>query len=349
MSAPGIRERLAGQLSRSAEVGRTALWPALLQREPVRTLASAMRNFQRDRGWLWTSALTYTTGLSLVPVLALMLSVVSYFGGVQRMRPFIERYLTAAAPDMTERLLAMVTNVDAGALGSVGAAALIITVIATMGTVEQAFNAIFTVASQRSLTRKVADYVSVTFTVPIVAVSVAAGRGALLHHTPLPAVASEAYGWLMTWAAIFFLYVFFPNRSVPWRSAAIGSFAASIMLTVAQWGFVHFQYGIARDRAIYGALAVVPIILTWIYMSWLIVLFGGELVATSMRTDAGEAGLAQRSDLTCYAVLLAALRAAERMSGRRSKVTRESLSQEAGANAHAIGPAIDALKTAGIS
>jgi len=96
-------------------------------------------------------------------------------------------------------------------------------------------------------------------------------------------------GWisssLAVWAGFFFLYVFFPNRRVRFEAAAVGSLVASILLQFAQWAFIYFQYGINSYAAIYGALASIPVLLTWIYMTWVIVLLGAEVTAAFERRD----------------------------------------------------------------
>ena len=96
-------------------------------------------------------------------------------------------------------------------------------------------------------------------------------------------------GWISSsvaiWAGFFFLYVFFPNRRVRLEAAAVGSLVASILLQIAQWAFIYFQYGVNSYAAIYGALASIPVLLTWIYMTWVIVLLGAEVTAAFERRN----------------------------------------------------------------
>ncbi len=107
----------------------------------------------------------------------------------------------------------------------------------------------------------------------------------------------------------------------------MGSLVASILLQLAQWGFIYFQYGVNRYAAIYGALASIPVLLTWMYMGWVVVLLGGEVTAAFERRN--EPFIADPWAMSERAVALAvALRLGERMAGRRGTVTPATLAAE---------------------
>jgi membrane protein len=84
--------------------------------------------------------------------------------------------------------------------------------------------------------------------------------------------------YLIIWLALVFLYIFIPNTRVRFKSALIGGVLAGTVWQLAQWGYIHFQVGVGKYNAIYGTLALLPVFLVWIYTSWLIVLFGVEVV-----------------------------------------------------------------------
>ena len=290
-------------------------------------LGRCAEGMMRDNGLLWASALTYTTGLSIVPTLAVALSALNGLGGSQTLRPLLERYLSANSPEITNRLMSFVSNVNARTLGVVGAATLLLTVILTLGTVEQALNNIFRVVYGRALARKFADYLSLTFAVPVLLTGAVGVREILVKHLPNIAHAGLISSSLAIWAGFFFLYVFFPNRRVSLEAAAVGSLVASILLQFAQWAFIYFQYGVSSYAAIYGALASVPVLLTWIYMTWVIVLFGAEVTAAFERRNQPLIGSRWAASQRTVA-LAVALRLGERMAGRRGAVTPATLSAE---------------------
>jgi membrane protein len=329
-----------------AQAGDSRLGRALKSRTAA-VLERCVDGFQRNNDLLWASALTYTTGLSIVPILAVALSALNGLGGAEVIRPLLERYLTANSPEITDHLMSFVSNVNAKTLGAVGAATLLFTVVLTLGTVEQALNNIFRVVYGRTMSRKFADYLSLTFAVPVLLAGALGVRQILLRHLPNITAAGWISSSVAIWAGFLFLYVFFPNRRVRIEAAAVGALIASILLQVAQWAFIYFQYGVNRYAAIYGALASIPVLLTWIYMTWVIVLLGAEITAAFERRN--EPRAADPWALSERAVALAvALRLGERMAGRRGVVTPATLSTELGINETVLVEVLRRLERGGI-
>jgi len=83
--------------------------------------------------------------------------------------------------------------------------------------------------------------------------------------------------FLAVWLAFTALYLIMPNRRVPLASALLGGAVAGAVWQVAEVLYVRFQFGLARYNAIYGAMAQLPLLLAWVYLSWCIVLLGAEL------------------------------------------------------------------------
>jgi membrane protein len=84
--------------------------------------------------------------------------------------------------------------------------------------------------------------------------------------------------YISVWVAFTFLYLFIPNTRVRLTSALFGGILAGTIWQVAQWGYIHFQVGVGKYNAIYGTLSLLPIFMIWLYASWIIVLFGVEIV-----------------------------------------------------------------------
>jgi len=350
MRTAQIRERMVARMkfgNAQAEVDRLT---RLADYEPFRTVRVAILGFNRNDDMLWASALTYTSSLALVPILALAFSVLAGLGGADRVRPLIERYLAVNSPEITETLMGFVSNTSAKSLGEVGGAVLLVTVILTLGTIEQAFNTIFNVARGRTWLRKFSDYLSVIFTVPLLIVAAVPMRSNVLRAIPhLPGV-GWAVSTLMIWLGFSFLYVFFPNIRVRLGAAAIGGLIASILLQAGQWGYVHFQVGAVRYHAIYGAMAAVPILLTWIYIAWIIVLFGAELTAALQGIEPTFDIDHRTPSFVRIAALLTVFRAGERMLARPGvrPCTIHGLASELGVSETALRPIVEQLKRADI-
>ena len=87
--------------------------------------------------------------------------------------------------------------------------------------------------------------------------------------------------------AFSLLYALVPNRTVPWRDAIAGGVAAGILFSTLRWAFGVYLVTFPVYRTLYGALAVVPIFLVWMYLSWAVILFGAVLTASLADWRAG--------------------------------------------------------------
>jgi membrane protein len=308
-------------------------------------LNRAVEGFIFNNDLLRASALTFTVALSIVPMLALAFSAVKGFGGAERLRPLVERYLGLGTS--SSQLMGYVENVNAAALGSAGGAFLLITVISTMGTIEQALNTIFSVPQSRSYFRKFSDYLSVLFTVPfliVAALGVTAVFSVRISQFPF---VTEVLPYLFVWGGFFFLYIFFPYTKVKYGPALIGSFAAAVLFQLAQWGYVRFQVGAANYHAIYGALATLPIFLVWIYIAWSLILFGAELTAALQRGDIPPMLGPAAPDFLYAATMHILLRLADRAYKGGDEVTSWTLAHELYTPETQIRAILDGLKSGG--
>lgn len=310
--------------------------------------SSAVTGFIDNNELLWAAALTYTVALSIVPILALAFSVLKGFGFSNELQPLIERYLTLGSSGTTDQLMKYINNVNAAAMGSLGGAFLLVTVISTLGTIEQAFNTIFRVPQSRTYLRKFTDYLSVLFTVPLFIVGALALTAVFsVKLVPLPWL-SVLTPILFAWAGFFFLFIFFPYTRVRWRPALIGSFVTALLFQIAQYGYVHFQVGVGRYQAIYGALASLPVFLVWLYTAWIIILFGAELTAAVQRGVPAFIFETQSPDFPPATALYAMIRLAEHQLKGGKPISYEGLAMELHTGLQTVEPVIDGLKNAGL-
>jgi membrane protein len=216
-----------------------------------------------------------------------------------------------------------------------------------MGTVEQALNTIFNVPQSRSYLRKFSDYLSILFTVPFLIVA-ALGVTAVfsVRISEFPYV-TELLPYLFVWAGFFFLFVFFPYTKVRYGPALIGSFVTAVLFQLAQWGYVRFQVGVANYRAIYGAMATLPIFLVWIYIAWSIILFGAELTASIQRGDIPPMLGPMSPDFLYSATMHILIRLADRAYRGGDDITSWTLSHELFVPEATLKPILDGLKAGG--
>ncbi|NIQ95558.1 MAG: YihY family inner membrane protein [Desulfuromonadales bacterium] len=266
-----------------------------------------LRDFFADQCLVRASALSFTTILAIVPLFALMFSLFKGIGGVEStLQPFLLEKLTLGSPQISEKILQYVENTSAGQLGAVGLGALILSVIALLTNVENSFNHIWGVKGTRPFFRVVAYYSSLVIVGPVFILAAISMTTSLKNQAFVqilldqPVVGSTIYlvfqvvPYLAMWAVFIFVYLFIPNLKVDLRAAVIGGIFAGTLWLIAQGFYVDLQIGVARYNAIYGTMAALPILLVWIFISWVIVFLGLELtyvfqnLASISREQLGE-------------------------------------------------------------
>ncbi len=255
----------------------------------IQFVYSIWMNFTAHQGYLRAAALTYTSVLSLVPFLAIAFSVLKGLGAQNSLEPLLQK-VAGDSQETVTRLIAYVNNTNVKSMGAIGLVMLILTVVSLMGNIEEAFNAVWGVRETRSFQRRFSDYLSVIVVGPVLLLAATSMTSSLQSQWMLQWIIQKTYfgdailfmfrflPYLSVWIAMVFLYIFIPNTRVRFASAVTGGVVAGTAWELAQWGYFHFQVGVANYNAIYGTLAAVPVFLVWIYTSWLIVLFGLEIV-----------------------------------------------------------------------
>jgi membrane protein len=246
--------------------------------------------FLKDQCIIRAAALTFTTILSIVPFLAVAFSISKGFGlqNSDRMRDWILQ-ITAGRAEVADKIIEYIDRTNVQALGWVGVAMLLFTVLSMVGTIEKAFNTIWHVNKGRTTWRRVTDFFPVIVFGPIFMLMASSFNVSLQNQDLVATVLSvEAIGWLQ---AMFFkalpyllivlaftmMYAFIPYTHVGFKSAIMGGALGGILWQTAQWGYIHWQVGAAKYNAIYGSFAQLPVLLIWIYISWIIVLLGSEV------------------------------------------------------------------------
>ncbi|MDX2494002.1 MAG: YhjD/YihY/BrkB family envelope integrity protein [Desulfuromusa sp.] len=262
---------------------------SLLQRislRQVQTAALVIRDFSINRCFLRAAALTYYTMLSLVPLLALTFALLKAFGVQNLLQPLIIEKLNVGDGQAADVILGYINNTQVTQLGAVGLVFLIIAVVSLLTNVEKSFNHIWGVKEVRPMLRRFADYLSVILVGPLLIISAISMTSTLASNNLVQKlIEMEMVGNLILllfkitpfffmWLAFTGLYIFMSNIKVEWRAAFVGGIVGGTLWQIAQVGYVHFQVGVGRYNAIYGTMAALPIFMVWLYLSWVIVLFG---------------------------------------------------------------------------
>lgn len=245
--------------------------------------------FFQDQCIIRAAALTFTTILSIVPFLAVAFSISKGFG-VQNsdfMRTMILK-VTTGNTIVADKIIQYIDRTNVQTLGWIGIATLLFTVFSLVGTVEKAFNTIWDVQRGRSAWRKVADFFPVIFICPVILLVASSFNVSLQKQEIIASLLSvSAIGYmealllklaplLLIIIAFAFMYIFIPNTSIKLPSALLGGLIGGTLWQVAQWVYINWQIGAAKYNAIYGSFAQFPLLLMWIYISWVVVLLGCE-------------------------------------------------------------------------
>ncbi|WP_321371454.1 YhjD/YihY/BrkB family envelope integrity protein [uncultured Desulfuromusa sp.] len=262
---------------------------SLLQRillRQIQTVALVVRDFGVNQCLLRASALTYYTMLSLVPLLALTFALLKAFGVQNLLQPLIIEKLNVGDGRVADIILGYINNTQVTQLGAVGLVFLIVAVVSLLTNVEKSFNHVWGVKNVRPLLRRFSDYLSVILAGPVLIISAISMTSTLASNRLVQKLIDmEMIGnlilllfkvtpFLFMWLAFTGLYVFMSNIKVEWRAAFVGGVVGGTLWQIAQVGYVHFQVGVGRYNAIYGTMAALPIFMVWLYLSWVIVLFG---------------------------------------------------------------------------
>ncbi|MDJ0807654.1 MAG: virulence factor BrkB family protein [Gammaproteobacteria bacterium] len=306
---------------------REFLAKALVYLRQVRQFSGLLlHRFVKDEGVEHAAALTYTTLLSLVPLMTVMLALFSAFPAsellAQQVENFVfENFVPTAGEAVQEHLRNFSSK--AARLTGVGFIVLVIVALLLMGNIDKAFNAIWHVRRKRSPVAKFMVYWAILSLGPVLIV-VSVGVTSYLVSIPLfiedetvVQLRTRLLGTmpvLISGMAFTLLYALVPNRTVLLRHALAGGILAALLFEVAKRGFAWYVTHFPTYEAIYGAMAVVPIFLIWLYLSWLVTLLGAEFTyCLSIYRDDWRASMTRRgSDFLTAIKLLRHLREVQR-------------------------------------
>ncbi|MDD5036573.1 MAG: YhjD/YihY/BrkB family envelope integrity protein [Methylococcaceae bacterium] len=227
-------------------------------------------------------SLVYTSLLALIPLLAVSFSVLKAFGADRYLEPFLLEILQPLGDKtVAARILDSVRHLEVGVLGFVGFMTLLYTSVSLLAKVEESFNHIWRRPSARSLMRRFGDYLSFILIGPLLVFSAFAEMIGLFDRGGLLSLVSPIFLALLPYlfivAAFAFVYRFLPNATVKTDAAILGGLCAGLLWKAAGWIFGAFVSGSTQYPAVYSSFAILVLFMIWLYVSWLIVLFGMQV------------------------------------------------------------------------
>ena len=237
------------------------------------------------------ASLAYTTILSLVPMVTIATILFGYLPSVIQVKNAFKSWLleTYMPGGINQQVFIYLDQFSAQARGLtlLGLAGLFVTALMTLSVIEGAFNQIFKVQKNRPLHKKIAIYTAATILGPILL-----GLGIYLSGVLFSAsegwteAVSVGFSLIATIAPILLavlvytvVYKILPYSLILWKDAFFGAFFAAFSFEIMKFGFAIFLTHTAFYKTVYGAFAILPLALLWIYLTWWITLAGAVLVA----------------------------------------------------------------------
>jgi len=237
-------------------------------------------------------SLVYTTLLSIVPLIAFSFSVLRGFGYTNELEPYLYDFLEPLGEqgaDFTTKVIELVDNVKGGVLGGISLAFFIYTAITMVQKMEESFNYVWYVAKVRSFARRLTEYMIVLLIGPVIIV-IALGMIASLRSntlvqfflttdaiSPILVATNKLTPYLLVTGVFTFLYMYMPNTKVRFKAALIGGLLGGFIWASLSAVFAAFVVFSTSKQAIYAGFAVAIFTLIWLYLNWLVLLFGAQL------------------------------------------------------------------------
>lgn len=308
----------------------------------IKIVLLSIRQFTADRIPVRASALTYSTLLSIIPILALLFAIARGLGFDALME---NQFRTGVTGQQAELIITWVNSylehAQSGIFIGVGLIMLLWTVLILTDNIERSFNAIWQVKHPRTVFRKITDYFSMLLLLPLLIVI---SSGLTIFMTtyvkqmdnylllgPVLKFLVRMIPYTLTWGMFIGLFVFIPNTKVRLIHAVLPGILAGSAFQAFQYFYINSQIWVSNYNAIYGSFAAIPMFLLWTQISWTICLLGAEMSYISQNLDAFSFGKETENisrryhDFFCT-IILAAI--CKRFEQAKVPYTAEELSRE---------------------
>ncbi|MFQ5634996.1 MAG: YhjD/YihY/BrkB family envelope integrity protein [Gammaproteobacteria bacterium] len=255
----------------------------------IRFVYAVIRDVISGNFTLRAAGLVYVTILSIVPVLAIVFSILKGFGVHRQLEPLLFNFLAPLGEkgaELTAQMIGFVDNVQGNVLAGAGLVLLFFTTLSMAQKVEDSFNFVWRVDQSRSLAQRLTEYLSLILIVPVVMVTAIAMLASVRSNRLVQELTNYApvgdtvllIGQFVPYAMIVLgftlAYWFLPNTRVRFPAALLGGLAGGLLWTSAGGLFTTFVVSSTRTNSIYATFAIVIMALIWLYLSWLILLVG---------------------------------------------------------------------------
>jgi len=247
----------------------------------------AFKGFFEDRAAVRAAALTYFTMLSIVPIFAIVFAIARNFGFEDRLHEVINKNMAGQEDIMkwvTDMVNNLLSNAKGGVIAGVGGVILFWSVIQVLNNIEASFNDIWQIRKARSPVRKFSDYLAIIILSPF-AIGLSGSVMVKMQTTalefelikPLIQLLIKSIPFVSIWFLFTIVYIVMPNTKVKFKYALVAGIFAGTVAMIFQTLYQDLQLGVWRFNTLYGSIAMIPLFLLWLQITWLIVLMGAEI------------------------------------------------------------------------
>lgn len=267
----------------------------------IKIIILSIRQFLSDRIPVRASALTYSTLLSIIPILALLFAIARGFGFDSFVETMLRSNVTAEQAELVISWInSYLAHAQSGIFIGVGLLMLLWTVYNLIDNIERSFNSIWQVKHPRTMFRQITDYFSMMLLFPILIVI---SGGLTIFMTtylkemenflllaPVIKFLIRLIPYMLIWGMFIGMYTFIPNTKVRFAHAWFPGILAGSAFQVFQYIYINSQIWISSYNAIYGSFAAIPMFLLWTQISWTICLYGAEMSYVSQNLASFDFG-----------------------------------------------------------
>lgn len=260
----------------------------------ARILTLAIKGFRDDQAIIRSSALTYFSLLSIVPLLAMIFGFAKGFGLQDALMKQLHMQFEGQEAVLDQAMTfanKLLDNTHGELIAGFGIAFLFYTTLILLNNIEDAFNEIWYVKKQRSIISKFNDYTTILLIGPVLIIiassfavyattmiTTAAEEVAYIRQvTPLISLGLKSIPYVLVWLVFSLMYMVMPNTHVNWKAALWAGIISGSAYTIMQYLYIRFQVEVSQYNTIYGSFAALPLFFIWMRISWIIILLGAEL------------------------------------------------------------------------
>ena len=267
----------------------------------IRIITFSTEQFNNNRIAVRASALTYSTLLSIIPILAILFAIARGFGFDSIIEGLFRNNLSKHQAELVITWInSYLQHARSGIFIGIGIVMLLWTILILTDNIERSFNTIWQVKRPRSVFRKITDYFSMILLLPLLIVF---SSGLSIFMTtmltemetftllaPIVKFLIRLLPYAIIWAMFIGLFVFIPNTKVKISHAIIPGILAGSAFQLFQYIYINSQIWVSSYNAIYGSFAAIPMFLLWTQISWSICLFGAEMNYVSQNLESFKYG-----------------------------------------------------------